>query len=132
MVDEHAAPLVPLLDSTQLAMILSLELQQPDGASPGLIDMFDQETTGGAQRLSAAAASRDWPALNREAHSLKGAASLYGLARLADTAARLEQTAREETSGAITPLVQQLQHDLVEGIAALRAAADSQARGGGG
>lgn len=107
-------------------MILSLDRQQPAGTSPGLIDMFIEQATIGGEALIAAATSGDWPTLAREAHGLKGAASLYGLPRLAATASQLEQAGREEALPA--DLIQQLQHDLPEGVAALRSSASGSDR----
>jgi two-component system, sensor histidine kinase LadS len=65
--------------------------QADASVSTRLLKLWPQEANKRLAALSDALAHHDWPALAREAHSLKGAAGYLELAALRDHASRLEE-----------------------------------------
>ena len=112
----------PLIDHQQLAMIVSLGADNP-AASADLVATFVDSATQSANRLRDAVDERDADALVHEAHGLNGVALMYALPRLAAVAARLEQMGHAQRLAGATALLDELQRELADGLAALASAA---------
>jgi HPt (histidine-containing phosphotransfer) domain-containing protein len=72
------------------------ELREPGQPEPlhELIQLFLRDSRPKLERMEAAMARKDFPALGLAAHSLKGSASSLGARRLADLCAQLEKHAK--------------------------------------
>ena len=71
---------------------------------PGLL----QRRQDDLQNLHAALQSRDWAALSRQAHTLKGSAGGFGFDRLSELGLRLEQGAKTGAADEIAAALQQM------------------------
>ena len=100
-----------------------------DRANPGLAALVREylaELPLRIAELQAARTSGDWQDLFRRAHGLKGAAAMYGLAGLRETAGLLEAAIVE---GQDSELIEELIVELVHGVEQVRQSAGGAAAG---
>jgi HPt (histidine-containing phosphotransfer) domain-containing protein len=64
-----------------------------------LIQMFRIDTRQRLETLEKALATQDWPRVEREAHTIKGASSNMGTGRVRELAYELEKLGREAGAG---------------------------------
>ncbi|WP_189046534.1 ATP-binding protein [Aliidongia dinghuensis] len=84
-------------------------------------DRFLRDLPQHLSRIRTAASKRDWAALTREAHSLKGAAASLGLRSIVETAATLEQQSAGPDIPGCAETIDALDRCATAGAAALRA-----------
>jgi PAS domain S-box-containing protein len=107
------------------SMIVSLYQDDPDMAE--LIEQFVAVLPERIAELEKAWHGRDWPALTRGAHQLKGSGGGYGFPQISEVAASVEQHAREAaTARELAPLRASLD-ELVTILRAVRAGAPAGA-----
>lgn len=61
--------------------------------------------------LARAFQTRQWPDLQKQAHAIKGGAGSFGLGRLSELAAELDQSARREDEGSAATLLARIQQE---------------------
>ncbi len=87
-----------------------------------LLRKFAERQAGSAEAIRAALSGGDASTAEREAHSLKGAASTLGAAALAEHAANVETAI--QTGQNVDEVLESLSHSLVALVKAIRAALD--------
>ncbi|MGH6648612.1 response regulator [Aquabacterium sp.] len=104
-----------------------LDAQQALGRLEGDRDLYLRVLTGFTDHLveagpafDAAARSRDWPTLEREAHTLRGLAATVGAHELTRLSAELERTVQAQDNDGLARISQTLQTAVGELLARLR------------
>ena len=117
-------PLDPDTDVLKIAGIdTSLGLKQVGGKREryeSLLRKFAGQQAEAAERMRAACSVGDTPTAEREAHSLKGAASTLGATGLAEDAAKAEAAIKARQG--VDDALESLSHSLVAVMEAIRAA----------
>jgi len=72
---------------------LTSELDLSDAEVRDIVNLFVERLAPDLERISAAWEDRDWEALDRQAHLLKGTAAMTGFAALSEAASRVEELA---------------------------------------
>lgn len=86
-----------------------------------LIQMFRIDTRQRLETLVTALANQDWPRVEREAHTIKGASSNMGTGRLRDLAYELEKLGRAASSGNSDAILAELASEFERADQALNA-----------
>jgi PAS domain S-box-containing protein len=110
------------LDRSQIALLLSLD----DGQGEALAEIVDAYLTmsaGGSAELERLLSVGDRGALERTAHTLKGASANVGASGLADVCAGLERRARQAELREAADLMEQFETELTRVRAALEVVA---------
>jgi HPt (histidine-containing phosphotransfer) domain-containing protein len=81
------------LQAVETEFLYSTLAADPDLAE--IVEMFVDEMPARIENLTNILAARDWPALTRLAHQMKGACGSYGFHPLTPAAARLEYACKE-------------------------------------
>ena len=117
-------PLDPDTDALKIAGIdTNLGLKRIGGKREryaSLLHKFARQQAGAAEAIRAALSVGDASTAEREAHSLKGAASTLGATALAEHAEKVETAIR--TGQSVDEALESLSHSLVAVVEAIRAA----------
>jgi two-component system, sensor histidine kinase and response regulator len=87
--------------------VMSLR-EEGDDLLADLIQLFSSETPRQLTRIRDGLIACDWPVLRIAAHTLKGAAGIFGANRMRTLAAKIETAAYPEETDKIAPLLEQL------------------------
>jgi HPt (histidine-containing phosphotransfer) domain-containing protein len=84
-----------VIDAKMWDSLKALEQAGEPGFLRGVVAQFLETSPARLRAIHKAAAARDFAALEREAHTLKGSAGILGAQRMAECCERLESHARE-------------------------------------
>lgn len=106
-------------DSAQIPLLAHLPPASRREILTQLVQTFLEDSPSRVQAIVKAVPAQDWDSLRHEAHTLKGACSLMGLANLAEAFAELEQIKSNEGLERAAMLVKQIEPEFEEACSQL-------------
>jgi HPt (histidine-containing phosphotransfer) domain-containing protein len=111
-------------DRLDLELLNAFEALQSDDSCDLIIELIDLYIQDAAQQILAirkATAAREWAAVKRAAHNLKGSSSTLGVRHMAEICEKLEGAACPDSSEGVEALVQLLDYKFDKARQALKA-----------